>query len=265
MFLSFCVLDDFFCFSKKSGFWVFLVHPPMALVLLSASVERCFVSRMRDFFNELWNFGNVDLTEKNVFTYFASFTDYEDDIFEVISNLHVQRSKFGGKITKFSWIFLKLNSREFMKFVYFMSAQVLDLNLVRRPCKITRTYDCHLESLKRSAIPHIGCFWSPLTHRVEILQKKSHITYYIGICKFYKISVINTVVTFNNSSKLILKTFDEYYLIEIITLTKQTPMSGLKLVKPTISRWNKALSEKFSFAQKSWKSKILVCVFSSLI
>ena len=32
------------------GFGVFLVHPPMALVLLSASVKRCFVSRMRDFF-----------------------------------------------------------------------------------------------------------------------------------------------------------------------------------------------------------------------
>ena len=28
-----------------------LVHPPMASVLLSASVERCFVSRMRDFFS----------------------------------------------------------------------------------------------------------------------------------------------------------------------------------------------------------------------
>ena len=40
----------FFRFSKKSGFWVFLVHPPMALVLLSALVERCFVSRIRDFF-----------------------------------------------------------------------------------------------------------------------------------------------------------------------------------------------------------------------
>ena len=49
MFLSFCVLDDFFRFSKKLGFGVFLVHPPMASVLLSASVERCFVSRMRDF------------------------------------------------------------------------------------------------------------------------------------------------------------------------------------------------------------------------
>ena len=47
-FLSFCVLDDFFHFSKKLGFGVFLVHP-MASVLLSASVKRCFVSRMRDF------------------------------------------------------------------------------------------------------------------------------------------------------------------------------------------------------------------------
>ena len=36
-----------------------------------------------------------------VVTYFASFTDYEDDIFEVISNLHVQGSKFGGKINKY--------------------------------------------------------------------------------------------------------------------------------------------------------------------
>ena len=37
-------------FRKKMGFWVFLVHPSVVLVLLSASVERCFVSRMRDFF-----------------------------------------------------------------------------------------------------------------------------------------------------------------------------------------------------------------------
>ena len=32
-----------------AGFGVFLVHPPMASVLLSASVERFSVSRMRDF------------------------------------------------------------------------------------------------------------------------------------------------------------------------------------------------------------------------
>ena len=35
-----------------------------------------------------------------VLTYFASVTDYEDDIFEVISNLHVQGSKFGEKFDK---------------------------------------------------------------------------------------------------------------------------------------------------------------------
>ena len=35
-----------------------------------------------------------------VFKYFASFTGYTDNIFEVISNLHVQGSKFGGKFDK---------------------------------------------------------------------------------------------------------------------------------------------------------------------
>ena len=36
-----------------------------------------------------------------VFTYFASFTVYDDDILKDISNLHVQGSKFGGKFDKF--------------------------------------------------------------------------------------------------------------------------------------------------------------------
>ena len=40
----------FFRFSKKFGFWVFLFHPTVVSVLLSASFERCFVSRMQDFF-----------------------------------------------------------------------------------------------------------------------------------------------------------------------------------------------------------------------
>ena len=36
-----------------------------------------------------------------VLAYFVSFTGcYEDDIFEVISNLHAQESKFGGIIYK---------------------------------------------------------------------------------------------------------------------------------------------------------------------
>ena len=46
---EFFVLNDFFRFSKKNGFGVFLFHPTVVSVLLSASVERCFVSRMRDF------------------------------------------------------------------------------------------------------------------------------------------------------------------------------------------------------------------------
>ena len=54
-----------------------------------------------------------------VFTYLALFTDYEDDIFEVISNLHVQGSKFGGKSKK------KLNSTEFMELVFFLSLTLL--------------------------------------------------------------------------------------------------------------------------------------------
>ena len=36
-----------------------------------------------------------------IFTYFASFIGYEDDILEVISNLHIQVAKFGGKKDKF--------------------------------------------------------------------------------------------------------------------------------------------------------------------
>ena len=46
---------------------------------------------------------------------FASSTGYEEDIFEVISNLHVQGSKFGEKFDKFDGKSLKsLNSAEFM-------------------------------------------------------------------------------------------------------------------------------------------------------
>ena len=51
---EFLRFEYFFHFSKKSGFRVFLVHPTMVSVLLSASVERCFVSNMRDFFIDLF-------------------------------------------------------------------------------------------------------------------------------------------------------------------------------------------------------------------
>ena len=50
-----------------------------------------------------------------VFTYFASFRGYDDDILRDISNLHVQGSKFGGKFDKFGRKSLRnLNSAEFM-------------------------------------------------------------------------------------------------------------------------------------------------------
>ena len=42
-----------------------------------------------------------------VFTCFASFTGYEDEILEVSFNLHVQESKFGGKVYKFGRKYFK--------------------------------------------------------------------------------------------------------------------------------------------------------------
>ena len=48
-----------------------------------------------------------------VFTYLASFTGYKDNIFKVISKLHVEISKFGGKIDNFGVkYFEELNSIE---------------------------------------------------------------------------------------------------------------------------------------------------------
>ena len=35
-----------------------------------------------------------------LFKYFASFLGFEDDILEVIYNLHIQEAKFGGKKEK---------------------------------------------------------------------------------------------------------------------------------------------------------------------
>ena len=57
-------MDDFFRFSKKIGFGVFLFHPTVLSVLLSASVERCFVSRMRDFSNYIML--NTDISPLNI-------------------------------------------------------------------------------------------------------------------------------------------------------------------------------------------------------
>ena len=62
--------------AKKKVFFAdfALVHLPMALVLLSASVERCFVSRMRDFFvillkNSVFFLQNVIIHKDNILEY----------------------------------------------------------------------------------------------------------------------------------------------------------------------------------------------------
>ena len=57
---------------------------------------------------------------------FCIFTDYEDEIFYVTSNLHIQGSKFGGKIKKKieGKSFKKLNSTEFIKFLFSKSGRV---------------------------------------------------------------------------------------------------------------------------------------------
>ena len=58
-----------------------------------------------------------------IYTYVSSFTGYEDDTFEVFSNLHIQGFKFGGKFYKFGAKSVKkMNSAEFMEFVFSKSA-----------------------------------------------------------------------------------------------------------------------------------------------
>ena len=47
---EFFVLDYFFRYNFFFGFCLFLVHPTVASVLLSALVERFNVTHMRDFF-----------------------------------------------------------------------------------------------------------------------------------------------------------------------------------------------------------------------
>ena len=60
-FLVFAFWMIFFRFSKISGFGVFLVHRTVVSVLLSASVKRCFVSRMQDFLLLLTKLGFTSL------------------------------------------------------------------------------------------------------------------------------------------------------------------------------------------------------------
>ena len=48
-------------------------------------------------FSSFWQYHAI----YTVLKYFASFTGYEEDIFKVIFNAHVQESKFGRNICKF--------------------------------------------------------------------------------------------------------------------------------------------------------------------
>ena len=96
---------------------------------------------------DTWYYHSIYL----VFTYFESFTDHEDDIFEVISNFHIQGSKFGGKITKFGRnSFKKLHSTEFMEFVFSKSSEnrlfesKIFVNSILKPCCMQSTGLPHL-------------------------------------------------------------------------------------------------------------------------
>ena len=60
-------MDDFFRLKKKLGFRVFLVHPTVVSVLLSASVKRCFVSRMRDFVLIILKIADKSLIDEHIF------------------------------------------------------------------------------------------------------------------------------------------------------------------------------------------------------
>ena len=94
-----------------------------------------------------------------------------------------------------------------------------------RPCKIWCVYVCHLGSIlendwKGLKLPRLGIFGLPLTWRVKIkpgtpkiMHHTSQITYWILICKFYKILVIKIVVPFNNSLKQIIKKLVKYFFL----------------------------------------------------
>ena len=93
-----------------------------------------------------------------VFTYFAYFTGYEDDRFEVISNLHFQWSKFGEK-----YIFLiELCG---VQLVFSSSSSLIPLttfNLVQQPVQIYKV-------MARICIIEDFC-WTNLSKRSTLLS-----------------------------------------------------------------------------------------------
>ena len=102
------------------------IHHSIKILLRTKVKTKLFPIRLgkRTFFCELWNFWETDLAKKTrklqlilirkknsvnqIFyqiAYFASFIGYKTDILEVISNLHVEGAKFGGKKVKSGGIF----------------------------------------------------------------------------------------------------------------------------------------------------------------
>ena len=94
-------------FFVHSVFWEYIFGRKNAwnttnLKMRQKSVYKIFNQRAFFFFlltGATWYYPAIYI----VLTYFAWFTGYEYDIFEVISNLHVQESKFGGKFGKKSY------------------------------------------------------------------------------------------------------------------------------------------------------------------
>ena len=80
----------------------------IAARLHNSNIETKFIYFFFVLIGVTWYYHAIYIT----LTYFASFTSYKDEIFEVSSNLHIQRCKFGEKIYKFGEIFFFL--------IYFM-------------------------------------------------------------------------------------------------------------------------------------------------
>ena len=110
-----------------------------------------------------------------VFTYFASFTGYKDDILKVISNLQVQESKFGGKIYKFGGkSFKKLNSAEFMELVFSKS--------VPPPWILERV---RLKSCGQRLISLNGCKFFCLPKMIRFVKKKKKLFIIFRFFQFF--------------------------------------------------------------------------------
>ena len=76
-----------------------------------------------------------------VFIYFASFTGYEYDILKVISNLHVQGSKFGGKFDKVGGkSFLKIELRGVHEDLFFQVCLKYPKSIQKSISKVFQSY-----------------------------------------------------------------------------------------------------------------------------